>query len=353
MNTKLLRPFAFVALGLCLLLGVTQGVTHGAVVGLLAAAIGWVAFEFTVAMPFAGCGVNTLGTLAASSVIVQEALDLVFTVRPVLKNISLDLKAKAVKQGQAVKSRLFSVPSVGNFGDAAAAKVDTDVSVTIDQMKQVMHTFTFAELNQTDRNLVRESALPMAIAIANHLVDAVAALWLEANFANETILANGWDYEHLVTVRKALQTRGVPEGMPRFYQGNADVYAELLQDPMVVAAQNNPGNAGAIGSGKLPGTAGFELGEYPALPTTNNLVGFAGTKDSVVLATRIPTDPREVLPNAPYPGVLTPITHEQSGLTVLLNEYIDQATLAATTRLIFAYGVAVGNAVNGERIVTS
>lgn len=345
MNTRTLRPLAFIALVATLLLGATHG--------FMAAAIAWVAFEFTVAKQFAGCGVNTLGTLAASSVIIQEALDLVFTVRPILNEISLDLKAKAVKQGQVVKSRIFSVPAVGNFGDAAAAKVDTDVPVTIDQMKQIMHTFTFAELNQTDRELVRETALPVAIALANHMVDAVAALWLEANFANETVLANGWDYEHLVTVRQALQTRGTPEGMPRFYIGNAAVYSELLQDPMVVAAQNNPDNAGAIASGKLSRAAGFGLGEYPAMPNTNNLVGFAGTKDSVVLATRIPSDPRELLPNAPYPGILTPITHERTGLTVLLNEYIDQATLAATTRLIWAYGVGVGNANNGERIVTS
>lgn len=351
MNTKLLRPFSLIAFAACVMLGLTHGVAQGAVTGLFVASIAWIAFEFCVAKPFAGCGVNTLGTVAASAVIIQEALDLVFTVRPVLNEITLDLKAeKIAKQGQQVISRIFSVPAVGNFGDAAQAKVDVDVPVTINNLKQVMHTFTYAELNATDRQLVRESAMPLAVAIANHMVDALAALWTIANFPTATTLANGWDYQHLVTVRQAMVTRGLPEGLARFYQGNADVYASLLQDPMVVAAQNNPSNGAAIASGRLGTVAGFALGEYPALPVTGNLVGFAGTKDSTVLAARVPSDPRELLPNAPYPGTLQPITHERTGLTVLLNEFIGQSDLTANVRLIWAYGCAVGNANNGQII---
>lgn len=296
---------------------------------------------------------NVLGTKQATQIIVQEALDLVFTERPILNEISLDLSDGRAKQGQAVVSRIFSIPAVGDFGDSADERADTDVSVTISNFKQVKHTFTAAEYNATDRNLVRESAMPIAVAIANHLVDAVAALWLEANFSNETVLANGWDYEHLVTVRQAMMTRGMPEGAPRFYCGNASVYGSLLKDPMVVAAQNNTANGGAISSGQLPKVAGFKLTEYPALPTTNNMVGFAGTKDSCVLAGRLPTDPREVMPGVPYNGTFTPITNARTGFSVILNEYIDQDTLACTTRVLFCYGVAKGNGANGQRIVTS
>lgn len=297
---------------------------------------------------------NTLGTLAPSSVIVQEALDLVFTERPMLSEISLDLSSGVVlKQGQAVVSRIFSVPTVGNFGDAATERADTDVSVTISNFKQVKHTFTPAEYNQTDRQLVRESALPIAVAIANHLVDAIAGLWTTANFTNETVQPNGWNYEHLVAVRKVLMTRGLPEGAPRFYCGNADVYSALLQDPMIVAALNNGQNGGAIASGTLPRVAGFGLSEYPACPTTNNLIGFAGTKDSAVLAARLPSDPRALLPGVPFAGTFIPITNPRTGFSVILNEYIDQDTLNVTTRVLFCYGAAKGNASNGQRIVST
>lgn len=348
MNTKLFRPLVLVAFIACALVGATQG--------LLAAALCWLAFEFAVAQPLAGCGVNTLGTLAASQLIVQEALDLVFTERPILNEISLDLKAETVaKQGQAVVSRLFTVATVGNFGDAATGRSDTDVSVTISNFKQVKHTFTAAEYNQTDRALVRESAKPIAIGIANHLVDAVAALWLEANYANETVLANGWDYDHLVDVEADMLAsgRGLPEGMPRFYAASTNVYKNLQKDPMVVAAQNNVNNGGAIMTGQLPMIAGFKLVRYPAIITTNNLVAFAGTKDSAVLAARIPTDPRDVLPGVPLNGTFVPITNARTGFTVVLNEYIDQDTLACTTRVLFCYGVAKGNGANGQRIVSA
>jgi hypothetical protein len=348
MNKQTLRILSFVALAATLCLWSTHG--------FIVAACAWLAFEFCVAQALPGCGVNTLGTLAASQVIVQEALDLVFTERPILNEISLDLKAETIaKQGQAVVSRLFTVATVGDFGDAATGRSDTDVSVTISNFKQVKHTFTAAEYNQTNRQLVRESARPIAIGIANHLVDAVAALWLEANYANETVRANGWAYEHLVDVEAAMldTSRGLPDGMPRFYAANTAVYKELQKDPMIVAAQNNADNASAIRDGMLPKVAGFKLVRYPALLTTDNLVAFAGTKDSAVLAARIPTNPESVLPSARLNGTFIPITNEKTGFTVVLNEYIDQDTLACTTRVLFCYGVAKGNGNNGQRIVTS
>jgi len=296
---------------------------------------------------------NTLGTLAASTIIIQEALDLVFTVRPVLNEISLDLTAGVVvKQGQQVISRIHTIPTVGDFGDAATGKVATDVPVTINQFKQIMHTFTAAEYNQTNRALVRESAMPIAVALANHMVDALAANWTVANFPTETVLANGWDYDHIVNVRQTMVTRGLPEGAPRFYIGNAAVYGSLLADPAIVYALNNAANGGAISSGQLPRVAGFGLSEYPACPTTNTLVGFAGTKDSCVLAARIPSDPRE-LGDAPYAGTFTVVTNARTGLSVILNEYIDQITMAYTTRVLWCYGTAKGNANNGQRIVSA
>src|SRR5438445_6689625 len=134
---------------------------------------------------------NVVGTLA-SSVIVQKALDLVFTKRPMLNSISLDLSAEQVKFNQSVYSRIFSVPAVNNFGTGAVDRADTDVPVLISNFKEVHAAFTPQEYSGTDRNLSEESAEPIAVAIANHLVDAVAALWIAANFTNSTIQLSGW-----------------------------------------------------------------------------------------------------------------------------------------------------------------
>lgn len=296
---------------------------------------------------------NALGTLA-SGLIIQQALALVFPRRPLLKAISLDLSDEKCKFNQSITSRTFGIPTVNNFGTGATDRADTDVPVTISAFKEIHHKFTIQEITSTDRNLVMESAEPIAVAIANHMVGAIAALWTAANFPTVTTLAAGWDYEHLTDVRAVLNgpTRNVPDAT-RFYVGNSDVYKSFLNDPLIVAEMNNARNGAAIESGRLPVVSGFQIDEYAALPANaENLCGFAGTKDSAVLATRIPRDPRELLPNAPFPGVLEAITDPTTGFTVLVNEWIDPTTLAPNVRIIWMYGVAKGNANNGQRIRT-
>ncbi len=135
----------------------------------------------------------------------------------------------------------------------------------------------------------------MATAISNFIVDAVASVWTAANFPTGAVTKGaGWDYTHLVNVRKVLQQRGVPEGQ-RFYVCNSDVYASLLQDPLIVAEFNNARNAGAIATGQLPTVAGLQIGEYPDLPNNGeNLVAFAGSPDSVLAVNRGPRNPEEL-----------------------------------------------------------
>lgn len=294
---------------------------------------------------------NTLGTLA-SGVILTRALELVFTKRPILNSISLDLSLEEAKLNQTVRSRIFSVPAVANFPAAAQDKTDTDVSVTINQAKQIRHTFTNAELSSTDRNLVEESAEPIAVAIANHMVDALAALWTSGNFTNATTEAVvDTDYETLTVLRQALTGRGAPDS--RFAAVSAAVYKELLNDPLCNRAAKQSGTD-PIADGRLQNIAGFsEIFEYPDIPTAGNLTGFAGSKDSLVLATRLPADPSKVLPNATVPGSIGVITEPKTGLSVMVAEWIDMAALSADIMVVWQYGVAKGNANNGQRLVSA
>jgi len=303
---------------------------------------------------------NTLGTLA-TALIVQRALELIFTKRPELQLIALDVADRESGSPVAhfnkdVLTRTFANAVVGDFGDAVGTRGDLDVTVTLDKFKQVYHSFTVQEYSGTSRNLVEESAEPLATAIANHMVDAIGALWTVGNFANAITQGAGWDYTHLVDVRKALNQAGCPD-MRRYYICNSDVYASLLTDPLVVAALNNPDNKSAISTGILPNVAGLRLAEYPACPTTGNLVAFAGYYATCVMACRVPKDPREVLPNAMFPGNIGIVTEPRSGLSVMVNEWIDPATLTVNTRIVWMYGVAKGNETangsTGRRIISA
>jgi hypothetical protein len=331
----------------------------------------YLAVEASMAIPSKQLrfGVNTLGTLATAT-IVQEALDLVFTIRPILKNVSMGFTDRngspIAAYNQAVKTRTLGIPTVQNFGGTISARADTDVSVTLNNFKEVGYNYTPAEYSGTNRDLVREAAIPLATAFANAMVDAISALWTIGNFptrtgadavangatVSKTLKAAGWDYTHLVDVRSTLNKAGVPQSN-RFYVGNSDVYGSMLTDLRIVGYLNNPANQGAIASGKLPNVANFALAEYSALPTTGNLVGFAGTPDSTVYAARVPRDPREVIPGLPIPGNLGVITEPKTGLSVMVLEYITMSDLSITTKLVWMYGTAVGNANNGQLICSS
>lgn len=303
---------------------------------------------------------NSLGTLA-SALIIQRALEMVFTERPLLNDITLDLSGGFVnpnpKLNQQVISRIHTPSTVNNFGTGATNFVSTDVPVTLNQHKEVHHEFLVTEYNATERNLVEEAARPMAQGIADHLVDAVAALWTVGNFAGptkETILsvANS-DYDAIVAMRLALMKRGCPVGYRKFFAVNADVYAVLLADQRVIDASYNPANVDAISMGKISTKLGFDIYEYPALPTANTKTGFAGTKDSTVLVARVPADPRQVLNGAPFPGNIGYVSEPKTGFTVMVTEWIDPSTLKCNTRLNFMYGIAAGNTNNGQRLVTA
>jgi len=312
---------------------------------------------------------NQTGTLATAN-IVQEALSLVFTKRPILGNISMgftDRNGSPVAQyNQAVITRTLGIPTVQDFGSSPTDRADSDVSVTLNQFKEVSYEYTPQEYSGTNRDLVREAAEPLAIAVANKMVDAIAALWTIGNFptrtgadavangatVSKTIKGAGWDYTHLVDVRGVLNKAGVPEGN-RFYVGNSNVYGSMLTDGRIVYALNNPSNGDAIRKGQLPDVAGFALAEYPALPTTGNLVGFAGTKDSTVYAARVPKDPRDVIPGLTVPGNIGIVTEPRTGMSVMVLEYLTLSTLKITTKLVWMYGTAVGNANNGQLIVSA
>lgn len=290
---------------------------------------------------------NTLGTLA-TGVVLPQALDLIFTKRPLLSRISLGVSAERARKDQVVYTRTIGIPSVEDFGHAASETADVDVPVTLDQHKQVKYTFTADEQNKSERQLVAEHAPAMAVAMANSMTDAIAALWTTTNFTSETV-ATSPQYNTLVDLRAAIAARnGMMDGA--FCAVNAATYAALLKDELIVAADKNA-RSQAINTGVISGVAGFDVFEYPACPSTNSLIGFAGLQNSCVLAMRPPANPEEIT-DARYPGILRYVTGPNTGVTVLATEDIG-TDLSVSIRIIWLYGVAKGAVVNGQRLVST
>lgn len=295
---------------------------------------------------------NSLGTLS-SSLILQTSLSLAFTMRPELKLIAKDFSAQQVKYGQSVVSRIASVPSVTDFTANSVSDFNTtDVTVPINQFKRIQVKFDAAQYMATSRNLIEEAAKPVAVALSNYIVDQVAALMIAGNFSNATVAASP-DYSTLVALDGALVGRGIHGD--KFLIANNSAYMALLQDPLVTRPNiyRAPGDE-VISTGNIGGVAGFGyVGRYPALPTTGNLIGFAATNEAIVCASRLPDDPTTLTNGLPFGGRIEAITDPTTGFSVLAVEYIDPATLALNTYLAFQFGVAVGNAAAGQRLVSA
>jgi len=288
---------------------------------------------------------NSLGTLQAS-IIVQKALDLVFTKRPELSMISTDFSSANAALNQAVISRLVTIPTVNAFGTGATGATTTDVSVTINTHKEIHLAFTPTEMSGTARNIVDEQSEAIAVAIGNSFIDAIAATWVTGTYTNTPLdVASGWTYSNtIVPMRLKMQGFGIPE-FRRFFVVNSNVYSAFLTDSLVVNRYAVPTDG--IQTGVVPALGGFDrIAEYSALPNTGNMIGFAGTPDSLIIATRVMRNPSE-LTNVQFPGTWQVITNAQTGLSVLLTEWIDPDTAVLNYRVSWMYGIAKGNANNG------
>jgi hypothetical protein len=299
-------------------------------------------------------GANALGQLAGN-LILQEALQLTFATRPELKMISfgfqdLDGKVENAKLGQTVYTRTRSIPAVQDFGSASTDAVTTDVPITLSQFKQVQCSFTAAQYNSTDRDLIREQAEPIATAIQNHIIDSVASLWNTTNyskkFVSSTYTRAGFTLPLTQAMDGTSDATAIPQGDR--YAVLSSPYYGLLADPIIVAALNNPANAEAIRTGKLPQVDGLQLGKYPTLADlgTVHRIGFAGTPDATVYAARAPKNPEEVSQGAKFPGVIDFIEDSKTGFRLMVNEWIG-SDLSVNYRLCWLQGYAVGNANNG------
>jgi len=303
---------------------------------------------------------NSLGTLNGA-LILQEALSLTFQKRPLLKLISkgfteLDGSVQNALLGQSVTSRIKSVQTVNPFGTGAGNISDTDVTVSLATQKEVHVAITPAQYNSTNRDLIQETAQPIAVALSNHIVDSIADLWTVAAYgAGLSVAAASWTYTGLVlAIRNAMAAAGISE-VNRFCVLNSAAYGALLADPLIVAALNNPMNANAIAEGRLPKVAGIQIEEYASLTanatgaTTDKRIGFAGNPESTVFVARAPKAPAEI-GAAAFPGLIDYVEDPLTGFRVMVNQWIDPATLVYNNRITWLQGYAVGNTVQGMMV---
>lgn len=294
--------------------------------------------------PNPGTG-NTLGT-TNGILIAQKALRTLLAELPIISQISQDFSDEKALFNQSIITHVVTAVQAQDFdpnvGYQPSARTQIDVPVKIN--RHVHHTYAIGvqEASSTHIDLIQRFALTAAYAVGQCFVNALCALVLNANFPNASVFPlgdaeDGFDRKCVIKTGKALGKRHVPP-LGRFGLLNSDYYGSLCEDLTVVSALINR-DQDAIKTGKITPVHGFNFSEYVDLPDNGeNVAGFCGTVDALVLATRIPDDPGEG--NAVVD--IATVTDRLSGISMQVREWYDanMAQFKRTYTLMFGVAVA-------------
>jgi phage I-like protein len=305
-----------------------------------------------------------LGTIAGT-LVTQRTLELLKFVFPPITRFTTDFSDQPANYNQTVITRIVSIPSVVTYstatGWADVTATTTDVSITINNHKGIPITFNENLLASTMRQLFNEFAEASAYALGKAVIDALYANLTDANFTNNTVSTSAsFNRSAVVDIGVALDLRGVPLGL-----GNRTMllwpaaFGNLKKDTTFVqfgtnVPQQNVYTEGITSEAALPiNVETFQIYTAPNMPSNNaNLVGFAGSKSALCIATRTPNDYTTVLPGASF-GNVQMVTDPDIGITVMQVQYVNHTLGTATSRLALMWGTAAGQTAAGQLIKAS
>jgi hypothetical protein len=294
---------------------------------------------------------NTLGTLAGE-LIVQQSLELLTLQQPMISALSTDFSAESVKINQEINTRIVGIPGTTAYntatGYATENTVTTDVPVTINTHKSCQVSFNVEELAGTSRRLFDELAPAMAYAIGKDIIDIALALITTGNFTETptTEALIDFDRETVMSMAGALSDRGVPL-TNRTLLLTGSYHDKLFSDQALTLLAANQRQDLITGTRMLP-VHDFNVMRAPTLPSTGNLTGFGFSKSAIVVAGRVPNDYRAALPGVSGGGVSQVITNPESGLSVMLTQFINDLLGAAYVRQAYMFGAAKGQVKCGQ-----
>ncbi|MGA2864693.1 MAG: hypothetical protein ABSF95_09415 [Verrucomicrobiota bacterium] len=313
---------------------------------------------------------TNLGMLSGT-LVAQRTLQLFKLAFPAITRVFTDFSDMPAQFKQTEATRIVVVPAVQTYNTAADASgrpqgwstVSTaqtkDVLITLDEHVGVPIVFDANTLASTMRRLFDEQAPAAAYALARYFVEKVYKLFTLANY-NAYAVKNGAKVPNAYASYKValgdfarstltkLAAIFNPNEVPindRVVLLGSDYFEQLATDPSLVtffAGQREPE---IVTENRLPRLAGFEPIEAPNLTApgvTANLVGMALHKAGVVAKTRLSNDYTQALPGSSY-GSVTTITDPDTGISVVLVQYVNHTGGYAEWRIQVMLGAAVGD----------
>ena len=292
---------------------------------------------------------NTNATVN-SAIIAQTALTTLLVKFPILERIATDFSSASVKFNQDIVTHIVT-PTVARDFDPATGYVpddqaQVDVSVKINKHAYAGYAITDVERSTSQIDLNQRYADKVAYALGRKVCDDLLALIVNANFNNKTDVAQvAFGRNSVVDISTKLNKRFIPD-MGRFMFVNSDYYNALQKDEALYKAYITPQAGNTVVTGMLPDVNGFTVIEYSALPENGErLVGFAGIREGLIMAARVPDIPQNT-----GSTVIRVVTDTRTGFSVQVRDRYDGRLGKQEVSFTLMYGFAAGNKPVIERI---
>ena len=312
-----------------------------------------------------------LGTLTGT-LVAQQCLEL-FKLQfgGIFGRITTDFSALPAQFLQTTVTRITTVPGVATYSVAADANgrtlgwlpatnpIATDVPITLDEHVGVPIVFNSNILAETMRRLFDEFAPAASYALAKYFIEKLYKKFTLANyaayavvngvkvpvaFASYKVALGNFARTSLNAISQIMNPNEVPIH-DRSVLLNSAYFGQLANDPSLVTFFSGQRAPGIITDNELPRLSTFTPIEAPNLANGNatpNFVGMALQKAGALVMSRLPTDYSTVLPGASY-GSVTTITDPDSGLAVMLVQFVDHNMGTAQWRIQVMIGAAPGD----------
>ncbi|HLX70762.1 MAG TPA: hypothetical protein VKV04_14130 [Verrucomicrobiae bacterium] len=310
---------------------------------------------------------DNIGTLAGTMVL-QKTLDFFRIDYPLFSRIYTDFSDQPALLNQTLETRKIGSLAIQTFNnqlDAAgrpqgwstvSPATTTDVPISVTQHIGVPVVFGANTLSSTLRKVFEEMSEPQSYAIAKQFVQLVYALFTPANYNAYAVINGSKVPVAYASYVKALGDFGRSAMVDlnaifnpnevllknRCVVLNSAYYGQASKDPSLITFWAGQQDPEIITEGELPKMSKFIPIEAPDLPTTNNLVGMALQKNGAVAISRIPADYTKALPGASY-GVSSMVTDPQTGMSLMLVQYVNHTGGYAESRMESMIGAAVGD----------
>lgn len=301
---------------------------------------------------------NSLGTLSPD-VLALDCLDFLKKKFPILTAISTDFSDEPVRLNTHIISRVVTPPPVQSYTQALgynpSSGVTTDVSVQINQFRYAAISFYDDELSSTPRNLVAEQVEAAAYSLGKDASDQLLVLASTANFTHSVQTAANFTRSTLTAARAALRKAGSNP----YYFGvlNSDAWQYLTSDQTIINTFMLSVNEKNVNfeDGHIQGISGFrDLYEYSDLNITNTTVnGFFASKNALVMAARVPSDPAAFVADIPVNAIIKNVQDEDTGITLQYRYHYDVQRGRLDMVLTWIFGVALGVAGHGTLVTQS